>query len=767
MELADNAVAPEEGDPDLVRNTPPASTLLSEADAGLSSRPYEPRTLAHDLKRRGCLPPEECLRIGVALTSALAHLHQHGLIHRDIKPSNIIFVHGQPKLADVGLVAEANEARSFVGTEGFIPPEGPGSVQADVYSLGKVLYEISTGKDRHEYPQLPTMLEEPSNARDLIELNEIILKACRADPRQRYGTAREMQADLLLLQRGVSIKHLRKVERRLAVVTRASVVAGMTALLAVVGYVASIKQIHRARRAEQEAAAHAETAKDAAKRSDQVAQFLKDMLEGVGPSVAKGRDATILRDILDRTVERIGRDLKGQPEIQAELFTTVGSVYWRLGEYDIAETMHTSALRLRRAVFGAEHLSVADALSNLGAVLLDHRKLAEAEDIGRKALNLRRKLLGPEDPAVAVSLNNLGNVLYHRGDLPGAATMHREALEIRSRAIGDEHVDTAKSLNNLANCLTDLGDTIEAAGLYERALQIFRREFGAEDAGVATVLYNLGIVSAKNGDLRTAEQQHREVVSMRQKLLGQEHPELANALNQVAGLLAFRGQLDEAESMVRSAIGKKLLDSEHPYVGDSLHLLGIIMGKRARFTMAEDSFRRALAIRRKRLSLDHPDVADSLTKLGIMQAIRGQHEASEVGLIEAMQMYRRLYASRHPDQIAPLWGLHWLAKKRADADADRKWQLEVNAVAGEKGRSGTRALLEAILFASDLLHAQGDFAAAEPLIMEAFEEQEKLQQPQLAEAVRIRGDDLYRAWAALYPPASTRAAAWQDRYKSR
>jgi len=50
-------------------------------------------------------------------------LHRQGLVHRDIKPSNIIFVRGVPKLADVGLVAAVTDARSFVGTEGFIPPE--------------------------------------------------------------------------------------------------------------------------------------------------------------------------------------------------------------------------------------------------------------------------------------------------------------------------------------------------------------------------------------------------------------------------------------------------------------------------------------------------------------------------------------------------------------------------------------------------------------------------------------------------------------------
>src|ERR1051326_1022370 len=116
--------------------------------------------------------------------SALAFLHLRGLVHRDIKPSNIVFVNGVPKLADVGLVAEMSEAKWYVGTEGFIPPEGPGTIQADIYSLGKVLYEISTGKDRHEYPELPTKSEVGAEEDSLFRLHQVIVNACRADPRR-------------------------------------------------------------------------------------------------------------------------------------------------------------------------------------------------------------------------------------------------------------------------------------------------------------------------------------------------------------------------------------------------------------------------------------------------------------------------------------------------------------------------------------------------------------------------------------------------------
>ena len=117
---------------------------------------YAPRTLKSDLLFHGRLPFEECVRIGIALATALENLHGNGLVHRDVKPSNIIFVNGVPKLADIGLVTGVDATRSYVGTEGFAAPEGPGSPQGDLYSLGKVLYEAATGKDRQEFPELPT-----------------------------------------------------------------------------------------------------------------------------------------------------------------------------------------------------------------------------------------------------------------------------------------------------------------------------------------------------------------------------------------------------------------------------------------------------------------------------------------------------------------------------------------------------------------------------------------------------------------------------------
>jgi serine/threonine protein kinase len=176
--------------------------LADDVHSGQNINPdfYQPRTLAHDLAERGRLPVGECIRLGAPIASALGFLHRHGLIHRDVKPANIIFVNGFPKLVDAGLVTEMFQTRSRAGTEGFIPPEGPGTARADIYALGKVLYEISTGKDRNDYPELPADLGRLADGRDLIQFNKIILKACRANPRLRYRDAEEMMSDLLAFQ---------------------------------------------------------------------------------------------------------------------------------------------------------------------------------------------------------------------------------------------------------------------------------------------------------------------------------------------------------------------------------------------------------------------------------------------------------------------------------------------------------------------------------------------------------------------------------------
>jgi serine/threonine protein kinase len=170
------------------------------------------------------------VRNGAAIASALGFLHRHGLIHRDIKPSNIIFVNGFPKLADIGLVTTISKSQSLVGTEGFTAPEGSGAPQADIYSLGKVLYQMSTGRDRNDYPALPPDLGDSAEDRDLIRFNQIVIRACRTKPVRRFRSAEELLSALLSFQFATSELQRRQVWR-----TRGRV-AGLIGLLVALGF---------------------------------------------------------------------------------------------------------------------------------------------------------------------------------------------------------------------------------------------------------------------------------------------------------------------------------------------------------------------------------------------------------------------------------------------------------------------------------------------------------------------------------------------------
>jgi WD40 repeat protein len=231
MELADDVVSGNKIDPDF----------------------YEPNALDKETAKRRCVPVQTCVTIGVSLSAALSHLHQHGLLHRDIKPSNIIFVNGIPKIADIGLVTRVEGTQTFPGgTEGYFPRnEGPGTVQADIYALGKVLYELSTGQDRFDFPSLPTRLDDKQDPDQFRELNQVILRACEEDPQKRYRQAEDLHADLLLLMAGKSVQRIRALEKRVARLIQIGLVTALILLVAgaaLFGWNRHIRQVAEQRR---------------------------------------------------------------------------------------------------------------------------------------------------------------------------------------------------------------------------------------------------------------------------------------------------------------------------------------------------------------------------------------------------------------------------------------------------------------------------------------------------------------------------------------
>ena len=171
----------------------------------LNPATYQPKTLASELAHHGAQTVAHCTAIGEAIARGLAHLHRHSLVHRDIKPSNILYINNQPVLGDPGLVMRTGEVIQPGGTLGYMPPEGVGQPAADIYALGKVLYETLTGRDRNAYPSLPAELLRGPDRHLLHRLNDIILKACSREPGARFTSANEMADALVRINRKRSV----------------------------------------------------------------------------------------------------------------------------------------------------------------------------------------------------------------------------------------------------------------------------------------------------------------------------------------------------------------------------------------------------------------------------------------------------------------------------------------------------------------------------------------------------------------------------------
>ncbi len=171
---------------------------LADNFNGEDADDYAPDTLDARIRARGPLLGDELLQVIAGVISAVAAIHSAGLVHRDIKPSNIIFVRSEPRLADIGLTSTDSPLISVAGTPGFMPPEGNSGMEADIYSLGKLLYCTFTGRRAEDFPSLPENFRcmPAGRRRDLERFNRVALAACAKNPAERLKTALEFRSAL-------------------------------------------------------------------------------------------------------------------------------------------------------------------------------------------------------------------------------------------------------------------------------------------------------------------------------------------------------------------------------------------------------------------------------------------------------------------------------------------------------------------------------------------------------------------------------------------
>jgi len=695
------------------------SNIAKVFDAGATEtgRPYFVMELVRGIKiteycDQNNLPTAERLKLFGEVCRAIQHAHQKGIIHRDIKPSNILVtLHDGvpvPKVIDFG-IAKATDQRltdktvftqfeQFIGTPAYMSPEQAEmsgldiDTRSDIYSLGVLLYELLTshtpfdpkellasGLDamrraiREQEPPKPSARLSTMHDADLTtvakqrhsappklihlvkgDLDWIVMKALEKDRTRRYETASSFAGDIerflksepIIARPPTTLYRFQKLVRRNKVVF-AAVTA--VALSIIAGLVVSTWLYFREKEARR-------LADNEARHSQQVALFLEDMLKGVGPGVALGQDTTLLKGILDKTVERVTKDLKDQPAVQAEICNTLGEVYRALGKSNKAEEMHRTARSLQGQAAGVRSSDVATSLNDLALVLRDQGKLAEAESLQREALDLRRKLYGQEHADVAASLNNLALVLRSESKLAEAEQLQREALAMQRKLFGDEHPAVATSLNNLAWVLHDEGKLADAEIFFRESLAIQKKILGDNQPGVAITLDNLAFVLREEHKLTEAEALERQSLALQRKLFGQEHPSVATALNNLALILSAQDKFTDAEPLFRESLAmrRKLLGNEHPEVAASLDNLALVLRQQKRLPEAEALARDGLAMRKKLFGDEHIAVAASLNNLALI--LRDEHKLAEAesSIREAIAIRRKQLGDAHPSVASSL-----------------------------------------------------------------------------------------------------------------
>lgn len=175
----------------------------------------EGKTLARVLKQ-GPLRIDQVVEVGLQICSALFQAHEKNIIHRDIKPENIMMTEsGSVKVMDFGIAKFVDTVTltregEILGTVAYMSPQQAVGdeidFRSDVFSVGTVLYELLTGKLPFTGEQPIAIVysllnEEPLRIRELredvpVEFEQIIFKALRKDPRERYQNISEMQKDI-------------------------------------------------------------------------------------------------------------------------------------------------------------------------------------------------------------------------------------------------------------------------------------------------------------------------------------------------------------------------------------------------------------------------------------------------------------------------------------------------------------------------------------------------------------------------------------------
>jgi len=738
---------------------PNIARLLDGGEA--EGRPYfvmelvdgEPIT---DFCRSRELSLADRLRLLATCCEAVDAAHRSLVVHRDIKPSNVLVTRdGQVKLLDFGIARVLSEdadatrftrAEERVLTPGYAAPEQilgePVTTATDVYALGVVLYQVLTGILPHERSGSSAArlasavenetVEKPSRAagrtdRSLArfparesarlpalledDLDAIVLKALRREPERRYPGAAALGDDLRRHREGQRVEarpdtfsyRAGKFVRR----HRGGVAAAALTLLALLGGFAGT-------------AWQARRAQAAARRAERVEEFLIRLFQGSDPRKGGGEGVSA-RDLLADGTRRIEGELKGEPEVQAELYDAVAQIHASLGSIPEAQRLAERSLAERRRLYGEDHPETAESRLTLAEVRYAKGEVEAAEKDLRAVLPRLAAAYGADSIETIRARDTIAAALLDEGKVPEALAMMQDVVASRRRRFGPNHSETGRGLHLLGQMQEAADRYAEATATYQAAVDTLSRSLGPDNPQTAAARNSLAQALAYVGRRDEGERQFRQALTAQRKTLGDRHPEVGQTLIALGLLYINERRYPEADAAFTEALGI-FQPLGHFDAGTCLRMLGLSLTAQERYDEAAKRFEDALVVLREKRGAKDQLTLQALGNLGNVYLRLGQLDAAESRLREALAGLEGIFGAEADELRAPLNQLGEVLRSRGRLDEAaalhrRALAIQLKSVGAESPSvAGTRYQLALDLLAKkdapNLAEARGLLDAA-------------------------------------------------------